>query len=295
MQPVPNQPTQYNPNIGYTPSAPVQPAPQYNPNIAPPQPLPTVNQHYHQPLAHKQGLPQNSEKGAFANIGIVTVLISILLMGSGFGIGWFTNDVFDSPGSVDDALSGKWYTQNGESSLWLKSDGTIWNWEEVRFQCADGSGNIPIDYVNDGDGDCDDGSDEGVESLPDFSYDWTEDSWFGQTKGFKVDTQWYVSKDDKFCQHMAAQSNITDYSVTLCTNYKITGKVLWIANDDGDSQTECQPFLSMDRNNGPQTAGGNSGWDEDENTNQEWESQWDYGFSDYLTLKPSWCDEIDFR
>jgi len=87
MQPVPNQPTQYNPNIGYTPSAPVQPAPQYNPNIAPPQPLPTVNQQYHQPLAHKQGLLQNSEKGTFANMKILSVAICILLMGSGFGIG----------------------------------------------------------------------------------------------------------------------------------------------------------------------------------------------------------------
>ena len=287
MQPVPNQPTQYNPNIGYTPSAPVQPAPQYNPNIAPPQPLPTVNQQYHQPLAHKQGLLQNSEKGTFANMKILSVAICILLMGSGFGIGWFTNDVFDSPGSIDDAFTGKWFTRDGDDSLWFKADGTTWTWDSVEFQCADGTDTVPMSWVNDGWDDCDDGSDEGI-STPVIFYDWRQNDGWSSSES-KVEAEWYVSKSDKLCQNMKAKSNLTESSITLCSHYQITDKVLWLVDGEAKGLVECKPYLSMERNSGPQTAGG------DDDDNGEWISQWNYAFSDFLTLKPSWCDEIDFR
>ena len=83
------------------------------------------------------------------------------------------NNFFSKPGDVEPELVRKWYSSDGEGSLWLKSSGDYLQWDEVRFECVDGSYSVRVSWVNDGFDDCDDGSDENPSLIFENGHDWS--------------------------------------------------------------------------------------------------------------------------
>ena len=248
-------------------------------------PLPE-NQFYHSPLTPDfLPLPKAEQKGIRVS-KFLAGIITIGILSAGFGLGWGSNNFFSKPGEVEQELVGKWYSSDGEGSIWLKDNADYLVWDEIRFQCIDGSDSVRVSWVNDGYDDCDDGSDENPALNFDNGHNWDNGYSYLNSEGFNVEVEWYVAKDNnQFCVHVIADYSANLIDSVMCSKYSITGTVLWMSEADGGS-VDCTPYVDLSRNNGPQLETGGS------DAESEWKSQWDFAYSDYSTLKPNWCDEI---
>ena len=278
-------PPSYDPS--FNPQPPVR-TPTVNHPIQTRPPLPN-NQLYHSPLVPDHLPLPKAEQGGLRMNKFLVGLITIGIISTGFGIGWGSNNFFSKPGEIEQELVGKWYSSDGEGSIWLKDNADYLVWDETRFQCVDGSDSVRVSWVNDGYDDCDDGSDENSSLTFDNGHDWNNEYSYLTGDGWNVKVEWYVAKDNhQFCIHIIADHSANLIDSVSCTKYSITGTVLWMSESDGET-VDCTPYVDLSRNNGPQLETGGS------DAESEWKSQWDFAYSDYSTLKPNWCDEINLN
>ena len=220
-------------------------------------PLPE-NQFYHSPLTPDfLPLPKAEQKGIRVS-KFLAGIITIGILSAGFGLGWGSNNFFSKPGEVEQELVGKWYSSDGEGSIWLKDNADYLVWDEIRFQCIDGSDSVRVSWVNDGYDDCDDGSDENPALNFDNGHNWDNGYSYLNSEGFNVEVEWYVAKDNnQFCVHVIADYSANLIDSVMCSKYSITGTVLWMSESDGGS-VDCTPYVDLSRNNGPQLETGGS-------------------------------------
>lgn len=242
------------------------------------------NGNYHSPLKHDHSHKLDSINEGIRLNKVLVGIISFGLILTGFGIGWGSNNFFSKPGDVEPELVGKWYSSDGEGSLWLKSSGDYLQWDEVRFECVDGSYSVRVSWVNDGFDDCDDGSDENPSLIFENGHDWSN-GFGGSNNGDSMEATWYVSKDNNhFCIDVNLENSAGSAEFLECVKYAITGTVLWIAFSSGED-IKCTPYVDLSRNNGPQLDTGGPDID------SEWNNLWNFAYSDYSTKKPDWCSE----
>ena len=299
------QPPTFNP--GYNPQAPV----------AQGSPLPPQQQFgAPQPYPPSQGYPQpNQPPSPYQNIASRPMMkkssggnpfTSFKDKVSGFGIGTFVSIVFVAllvsssstyfimggtlfSSENPDEFVGKWYTPRESGHIQIKEDGTLLSWDEPRFVCLSGGETVSARYVNDGDQDCDDGSDEGTNKANTFdsSYQWIDP--FYDFPAMDVDFEWsYV--DDELCfQIIQSKSSLGSSKIFSCRKAEIVGDAMWfiadILDDDFFETTEeikCDVYLKLDRSNGPQD------WDE------TWVNSWNFALEDAYGSRPSFCQNTSF-
>ncbi len=299
------QPPTFNP--GYNPQAPVSQGPpvpsqqqfiapqSYPPSQGDPQPIPP-------PSLYQNTGPRPSMKkssggnlfksfknkvsvfgvGAFVSIVFVTLLVSSSSTYFIMGGTLFSNE---NP----DEFLGKWYGPRNYDHIQIKEDGTLLEWDQPRFACISYGETISADYVNDGDEDCEDGSDEDTYRANTFdsSYQWIAPYAYSQTND--VDFEWrYV--DDELCfQLTESQSLIGSSIVFSCRRAEIVGDALWfignIFDDDFFESTQdihCDVLLNLGRSSGPQEWG------------ETWVNNWNFALEEAYGSRPSFCQSTSF-
>jgi len=250
-------------------------------------------------------------------IGIVLGVI-ITLAGGGFGgyyLGKSAGISEATGGSPDASYQGKWfmancytYEWNEETScsyeaLWLKEDGSIGLWGPPYFKCSDGM-HIRGYYVNDGDNDCVDGTDEGTVKANNFNSDTT---WIN-VNGLKMaeynaqsyndyyyrDYKWGINDADQLCFSFLTYKDTDNVEINMlsCQQVWLSNDAMWskyeIFDDDldrvGSDDTDCAVMVRINRASGPP--------DED---NQAWSDLMELEISEAMTTKPGACSGTTYQ
>ena len=295
----PQAPGTYNPQISappqaYTPGPPTKPyqaAPQTSPyqNLVPPQ---TKNRllkgNPFQNLKHKVS---GFGAGPFIAVLFVTILISTSSTYFAMGGTMFSN-------SNPDEFTGKWYSANNEH-FYLADDGEIQLWYPPRFVCISGDQTISGSYVNDGDEDCYDGSDEGTNRANSFnpSLKWVGIGDILNSYRVAPDNHasggWEVLDGELCLQYEYGSDPQGVFSVQNCLKAEVVGKALWILeggywlNEGGlpdreEGEERCKVWLDLGRANGPQ------------NEDEQWVNTWNFALEDAYGSRPSFCQNTPF-
>ncbi len=300
------QPPTFNP--GYNPQAPVaqnpplpaqqqfaapQPYPP-SPGNLPPMQTPSPYQSFPPgPSTNKPsgGNPFTNFKNKVSGFGVGTFLsiVFVALLVSSTSTYFIMGGTLFSSENPDEFV-GKWYTPRDDGHIQMKEDGTLLEWNQPRFVCLSGGETVPARYVNDGDEDCEDGSDEGTKRANSFdkSYQWIEIS-ESSDLGVQSTAEWsYV--DDELCfQIEQSKSSLGSGKTSSCRRAEIVGDALWfigeIFEDDfyeTSEQIQCGVYLKLDRSNGPQD------WD------GTWVNTWNFALEDAYGSRPSFCQSTSF-
>jgi hypothetical protein len=125
-------------------------------------------------------------------------------------------------------------------------DEYIWEEEakEIQFVCGNGEG-IPFDFVNDGDEDCDDGSDE----PQDFDGDGVTDNWFDCHDESTVSMD-LVNDGNDDCAGGEDEGGDSDETVGYHMRYSNDGESLWMAEMEEEYEQLYDAYIQLFDENG---------------------------------------------
>lgn len=261
---------------------------------------------------------RKGKNSAGLKMGIV-IFLGIILVISGGGIGGYylgkSAGIADaSGGTPDEAYTGKWFISScyesweGEIScsydaLWLRESGDISVWTTPYFECSDGM-HIYGNYVDDGDNDCIDGTDEGTTKAQTFN----PDSAWVSSKGLKMQESGAISYDDyyynalswgindegSFCFSMNHFKSVDNANAIIiqCQKVWLNSDAIWhkyeLLDNDVDKvgydTNDCGILIRMDRASGPP-----------ENDNQAWDDLFSLEVSEAMSSKPRDCSDTTYQ
>ena len=294
-----NPQAQYNPQMNSPPQAynPVSPEMPYQ---SPPQASPYQNFLPPQTKSYSEkGNPFQNLKNKVSGFGVgpfIAVLFTTILISTSSTYFAMGGTMFSN--SNPDEFTGKWYSADDGFHLYLDEDDGIQVWDAPRFECISGDETVPATFVNDGDEDCDDGSDEGTKRANSFN---PSKRWLGvgdlltaynTAPGSHASGAWEVV-DGELCVQLEYGSDPQgEFSTQTCLKSEVAGKALWVLEgrylfsgglpSQENGEERCYVWLDLGRANGPQS------------TDQQWVDTWNFALEDVYGSRPSFCQSTSF-
>ena len=215
----------------------------------------------------------------FLTIFIAIILASLISSGSTFFL--MGGSLFNTPSDYE----GKWYSGSSSGHLNLLGDGTMEYWDEARFSCFSGE-TVRASWVNDGDDDCLDGSDEGTNRANTFNPEYGWQDYADSDRYTTTEAFWSVS-DEMFClEATSSYPSVYSEETKICYKSEVNRNALWIGSDEIDDAgeiEECEVYLKLtNRESGPQE------W------SQNWVDVWNFALEDAYSERPSFCSTTTF-
>lgn len=287
-QPVPG----YNPYNPQQPPSQIHTPPNHSPysvdggsndgtkSIGAHQQYPYSDSIHQNPRSKKRTVKVSQSGKKYLPIFFALILAALISSGSTFFL--MGGNLFTTPTEFE----GKWYSGSSGGHIYLQEDGTLKEWESIRFECYNGQ-TVSGSYVNDGDNDCSDGSDEDSNRANNFNpeYGWEDFSAYADRYSTASAT-WSVV-DEMICfQYSISYPGKYSGENIQCAKAEVKGNALWIADDDinefGEIE-ECSVMLKLgNRESGPQE------W------SQNWVDTWNFALEDVYSERPSFCQSTPF-
>jgi len=287
---------QSQPVPGYNPYNPQQTPPHISPQHNPPAYSagagPTANGPNGPPHQYSgTDNPNKKERGKrttekrskrtknYFTIFIAMLLVSLISSSSTFFL--MGGSLFNTPSEYE----GKWYSGSSSGHLNLVEDGTLKYWDEARFSCFSGE-TVRASWVNDGDDDCLDGSDEDTNRANIFNPEYGWQDYVNSDKYTTSEAFWSVS-GEMFCLEVASSyPSVYSEETKACYKSVVIRNALWIGSDEIDDAgeiEECEVYLKLtNRESGPQE------W------SQNWVDVWNFALEDVYSERPSFCTTTTF-
>lgn len=263
--------------------------------------------------SHSLGAPRKrSGRGGLKMIIGLTLGILITLSSGGFGgyyLGKSAGVADASGGTPDDSYVGKWFEADCNTyssscdyfAMWLKEDGSIAVWQEPFFECSDGL-HVHGSYVDDGDNDCIDGTDEGTAKAENFN----SDPVWSNYNGLKIsdynaesyndysymDLNWGINDEGHFCITINNHKENIESIMMSCQKTWLINNAMWakyeMFDEDldkvGNDDTDCDVLIRLERASGPP-----------EGDNQAWADLMNLEILDAMSTKPSACSGTTYQ
>jgi hypothetical protein len=227
----------------------------------------------------RKGKKRSKRTTNFVTIFIAITLASLISSGSTFFL--MGGSLFNTPSEYE----GKWYSGISSGHLNLLEDGTLKYWDEARFPCFSGE-TVRASWVNDGDDDCLDGSDEDTNRANTFNPEYGWQDYVNSDRYITSEAYWSVD-GEMFCLEVTSSyPSVYSEETKICYKSVVERNALWIGSDEIDEAgeiEECEVMLKLtNRESGPQE------W------SQNWVDAWNFALEDVYSERPSFCQSTTF-